>query len=77
MSNWRSIETAPLDGQRVLLFYPAGTAFAMPQWVVGQFDKDQHAKNPKPYWANDCIRWWGVTLCRKAQPTHWTPLGQP
>jgi hypothetical protein len=65
MSNWQPIETAPKDGENILMFWPYWGQEAMigwydfyhSQWIsnsaLSTFDQDDH------------------------QPTHWMPLPDP
>jgi hypothetical protein len=71
---WRSIDSAPKDGARLLLVYV--TSFG-PRVMVGRWDDDRYAKNPKPYWTGDAESIWGRAVARKSAPTHWMSLPQP
>lgn len=75
MSKWMPIDTAPKD-KRIALYYPE-CGFNNPQIVFGEWDFDTYAKKPAPYWTNDCVRWWGVTRCRKLNPTMWMEIKGP
>jgi len=57
MGEWKGIDSAPKD-RRIVLFYPE-CGFGAPQIVFGKWCEDSYAKNPRPYWGNDCERWWG------------------
>lgn len=64
---WLSIDTAPMDGTEVILFYPnyldEGFVTAG-YWSCG---------NPEyePYWYADLVN------CGASPPTHWMPLPEP
>lgn len=66
--SWQPIEAAPKDGTRVLLYCNSRGI------VCGEWNNDKYAKKPRPYWANDRERLFGVTETRADQPTHWQPL---
>lgn len=58
---WQPIETAPVDGTRVLLFVPPYGAMS------GHFDKYGTGRRWNAHSA----------INREAQPTHWMPLPEP
>lgn len=68
------IETAPRDGTRIQLYYPAESPYRDERKIVGAWSRDQHARKPRPYWTNDQERLWGVRDLRDNPPTHWAPL---
>lgn len=67
---WQPIETAPKDGTRILLYYPARTLFSSATTVFGRWEAEVHAKKPRPYWSSD-ISFIGITAHRESPPTHW------
>jgi hypothetical protein len=69
---WQPIATAPKD-RKVLLYFPRDNIGV----ECGQWNKDEYAKRPRPYWMGDCWRLWGVAAYRGLQPTHWMPLPEP
>ena len=72
MSNWKTIESAPKDGQRVLLYFPKfGNG---PHQEVGYWETQAFNVKPKPYWTGDGERVYGVSWYRNQPPTHWQPL---
>ncbi len=75
MGGWKAIDSAPKD-RRVVLFYPE-CGFTEHQMVFGRWNADGYSKNPRPYWSNDCERWWGVVRCRTHSPTMWMDLEPP
>lgn len=71
---WRPIETAPKDGTRILLYYPASNDLGYDRTVAGRWDIDRFSSRPKPYWTNDLERMLGVRVLRAFPPSHWMPL---
>ena len=66
MSEWQPIETAPRDGQLVVLFVP----HAEPSVSVGSCDPDE----------SDAKQWMFIEFDLMASyytPTHWMPLPTP
>lgn len=76
MSGWISIESAPRDGQPVLL-YIAVVGFTGGATTVGRYDDDKHAKRPRPHWSTERGWLFGRRWDRDNQPTHWMPLPLP
>ena len=75
MSEWTQIEEAPKDGTRVLLFRPGAVDWT--KRIIGSWERDQHAKNPRPYWRNDLELLLTKKEARLHQPTHFMPLPAP
>lgn len=67
--NPRPIETAP-DDRRFLAFF--GPVY--PGWQICQWHDDRFAKKPRPYFAPDTERIYGVSWARNNQPKLWLPL---
>jgi hypothetical protein len=62
---WQTIDSAPKDGTRVMLYVPPyGAMCGHNQFTIN------------PYMNNDV---WHLSSClnKEAQPTHWMPLPQP
>jgi hypothetical protein len=70
-TGWQPIETAPKDGENVLLWCKHRGV------VRGHWDENIYAKRPKPYWTHDRERLYGVAETRRDQPTYWQPLPSP
>lgn len=68
---WQPIETAPKN-RRVLLWYQ-NPVFTGCEAVAGQWDEDEFAMRPRPYWASD-LAVLNKALSRRIQPTHWAEL---
>jgi regulator of replication initiation timing len=68
-AGWRPIETAPKDGERVLLRW---SGYRRP--CVGVWCMDFGASKPTPHWSGDSDRLFGLREARKLQPTHWMPI---
>ena len=72
---WQPIETAPKDGDGLILLYrPSDAKWA--QVAPGKWSQNDFAKSPRPYWE--------IWLCigskieaRKWEPTYWMPLPEP
>lgn len=67
MSEWQPIETAPKD--RSILLWVDG------ECSKGQWNNDQYAKKPRPFWHafyEDMAL--GRLWMRAHQPTHWMKL---
>ena len=73
MSKWRTIDSAPKDGSKILLYIPRNSQYCPERTVVGRWND----RDIKPYFTNDCDRLEGVRKTRKRQPTHWMPLPEP
>jgi hypothetical protein len=69
---WLSIETAPKN-ERILLGYENKILNGIFS-VCGNWDKDEYANNPKPYWTHDMERLRGKRETRAQQPVGWMPL---
>ena len=67
---WQPIETAPQDGTAVLV-YPG--LWSGRTCSIAQFNSDQYAKKPRPYWSRDDDLG-KITYSREASTTHWMPL---
>lgn len=74
--NWQPIATAPKD-RRILLWFPVGAASYISAASIGSWNADQHAKHPKPYWASERGRLFGVVAMRRNPPTHWCEVTPP
>jgi hypothetical protein len=61
--NWQSIETAPKDGRRILLFEDGIIEFGM--WATW---RDKPCWVMKDYQTGDLL---------EAEPTHWAPIIEP
>lgn len=61
---WMPMDQAPLTG-RILLRYPNG------QVIAGQWDTNEHASRPRPYWTNDLEYIRGKQWTRQAPPIGW------
>jgi hypothetical protein len=69
-SVWQPIETAPMDGTHVILFWPFVTDDGLVtsgRW----YEPDRHNKTVDGYWYSDIVNG-GAT-----PPTHWMPLPPP
>ena len=73
MSEWRTIDSAPRDGSRIMLYIPRQSAYIPAKTVVGLWD----VRDIQPYFTNDRERLDGVRITRKNQPTYWMPLPEP
>jgi hypothetical protein len=76
MSKWQSIETAPKDGTRILLFFPKINRCNQRQ-EFGQWEEQKYHKNPKPYWSGDWEPIFGIRHYMSNPPTHWMPQLPP
>ena len=68
--DWQTIDTAPKDDSRILLYWP--TLLNQPYTAVGAWQSERYYLKPRPYWQSDYR--WGKTILRAAQPTLWLPL---
>ncbi len=59
---WQTIETAPKDGTRILVWRP-------------REDRDNPAHHGIDRWSDYSQSWWNSR--RDQQPTHWMPLPPP
>jgi hypothetical protein len=66
---WLPIETAPKDGTKVMVACPWLGVCGPANW-----NKNEYAKKPRPYWTHWGERTWGTLLIRGDQPTHWQPM---
>lgn len=72
---WRDISTAPLTGERVLVWRP--TMWGGKGHIgVAYWASDQYAKNSRPFWSS-VEGYIGKTENRAHPPTHWRPLPAP
>ena len=68
--DWKSIETAPRDGTKVLASTPAGILIVW--WTdVGDFDGEHKG------WSADRVQSWNYQETCEEFPTHWMPLPEP
>lgn len=70
MSDWQPIETAPKDGNEILVFYQTRKKVVIAYW-----EPQSYNKKPRPYWAAIGSHW--IESDRKYPPTHWMPLPAP
>lgn len=69
---WRDISTAPLTGDRVLVWRP--TMWGGKGHIgVAYWASDQYAKNSRPFWSS-VEGYISKTENRAHPPTHWRPL---
>lgn len=73
MSEWRTIDSAPRDGTRILLYIPSCGSYVSSKVAAGRWN----ARDSRPYFTNDRERMDGVVFTRKNKPTHWMPLPEP
>lgn len=66
---WRTIESAPKDGTKMLLNHGGLVC-------RGWWEAQKYHKKPRPYWDSD-RGFMGVQWHRDHQPTHWMPLPTP
>jgi hypothetical protein len=59
---WRAIETAPKDGE-VILLYKVDERYSGPFTITG-------------FWSTDDV-WWPCAGAYEVKPTHWKPLPAP
>ena len=71
---WQDIGTAPKDGTRILVWSPIWND-GRP--VFAQWDRDQHSKNPRPFWRTDTERFDGRDALRNKPPKWWMPAPSP
>jgi hypothetical protein len=64
-SKFKSIETAPKDGTRIL-------AFMLGSWRVASWELQTYHKKPNPFWQAEGP--WGTGHNRRNQPQWWTSL---
>lgn len=70
---WLPIETAPKDGQKILVFRPKRNGDGSVD--LAYWDDQKYHKKPFPFW-NSCLHH-GILWCRDYPPTHWRPLPIP
>lgn len=72
--NWQPISTAPLDGTRILLYWP--DLYSHTYIGIGRWDKHPYVNNSKPFWRDDSgtAR---ISKLRSHPPTHWCKLEAP
>ena len=71
-NKWMPIKTAPRQ-ERILLLY-AKPLFTGIDVLIGFWEFNHYAKNPRPYWSHDLEGLAGKHNTRSNQPTHWMPL---
>jgi len=71
-AGWMTIETAPKDGARVLLYFPLFGSKDHQEF--GRWDAQPYNKKPNPFWSGDMERNYGVCWYRKYPPSHWMPI---
>jgi hypothetical protein len=64
---WRSMDSAPRDGTRVLISRRGRV-------TAGRFCDDSGARKPKPYWHGGDADIWGIRWARATEPDGWMPL---
>lgn len=70
---WRTIETAPRDGRKILIW---SEVYRPGHPVIVWWDDDRFAKKPLPRWlTRDPI--YGRRAFIDRPPTHWMPLPTP
>jgi hypothetical protein len=72
--NWQPIDTAPKDC--IVLLYRPTQRYPWAVVAPGQFQCDQYAKRPRPFWES----WLRIHIKlddRDYPPTHWMPLPAP
>lgn len=75
LPGWQPIETAPMDGSRVLVW-----SLCEEEVVAAYWNADKYNRKPNPYWDTDHHY---IDSMRANPPTHWMPLpaapteGQP
>ena len=72
MNTWQTIDTAPKDKTRVLLYYPS-EGYVPSIIRCGQWDEDKYAKRPRPYWHYDGAQG-QVSMARQRLPALWMPM---
>lgn len=73
--DWRDISTAPLTGDRVLVWRPTMRG-GKGHIGVAYWASDQYAKNSRPFWSS-VEGYISKTENRAHPPTHWRPLPAP
>jgi hypothetical protein len=71
-NDWLPIDTAPKD-RRILLGY-AEPVFNGIYCIIGAWEFDKFAKNPRPYFTHDLYRLRGIVETRCQQPIAWQEL---
>ena len=69
--DWLPIETAPKD-KRILLGF-SRPVFTGVRVIFWQWEPDEYALKPRPYWSHDLVHLAGRIMTRENQPTHWMP----
>jgi Protein of unknown function (DUF551) len=65
MGKWRTIETLPMDGTRVLLTREGTDMYSAGYWGAGKFDYQRNQPEKLRNWSGG------------KPPTHWMPLPLP
>ena len=71
---WQPIETAPKDGQYVLVFDPESRRSRVCQWDR-EFEYGRSGYIGA--WTDRPVLSFGCEECKSYQPTHWMPLPEP
>jgi len=69
MTLWQPMETAPFNGERVLLLRKNMV-------VCGYFNSDKNSKRPLGYWSHDLERIFGTRDARMYSPIGWMYLSE-
>lgn len=72
-SGWLPIESAPKN-KRIALGWDYLKTQAP---CFGQWDEDQYAKKPRPFWRTDVDRYRGLNEERRSPPSHWMDITPP
>ena len=72
-SGWLPIESAPKN-KRIALGWDYLKTQAP---CFGQWDEDQYAKKPRPFWKTDVDRYRGLNEERRSPPSHWMDITPP
>lgn len=82
---WRSIDSAPKDGTKVLIFVPADPKREIPAaifaaWWDAKFTYHYSVKRGEWHdgaWTDDAVLSFGYEKFQSYNPTHWQPLPAP
>lgn len=69
-AHWQTMDSAPKTGR--ILVAIKNTFSGKARVEIRQWNPDQYAKRPKPYWASDGMG--RVTFDRQDTPDLWAPL---
>jgi hypothetical protein len=69
---WQPIDTAPLKGQKIVVYCPWFGVCASAHWCT-----DHYSDKPRPYWTHAGEANYGIRMVRQNQPTHWRPMPLP